>query len=125
MAILSDILSDVRRRMAESLDVRTVITGDADVPASLLPAAKILLVPVAADSVSRAVTTLDAQVKIQLEFPPKTDEAMRNEFAHKAVAALMTDGYPQRSRILKSPLVKHKNGGVSIVATIRWSERSE
>jgi len=35
MAILSEILSDVRRRMAESLDVRTVITGDADVPAAL------------------------------------------------------------------------------------------
>jgi len=82
-------------------------------------------VSIAADCVSRAVATLDAQMNIQLEFAPKTDEATKDEFAHKAVAALMANGYPQGSRILKSPVVKHNNGAISITATIRWSERSE
>jgi len=127
MAILWDILDTVRRKLAENLDVRTVLIGDGDVPASLLPAAKIVFKSVAMNCEPSPANISEARIIIELIFLPKTEQTARMEFIHKAIEALSEIEFFENARIVSASLLENdeKKSSATIVGIVRWSERSE
>ncbi len=125
MAIIWDILDSIRQKLIEELDLRTVVIGDGDIAASLLPAAQIRPRTVISNSAAGVPIVIEVTPRIEFFFLPKTEKQVISGQIHKAVEVLNTDIYPDGCRISGSPRAKidyPKNLAV-MELTIRWVER--
>ncbi|RKZ34053.1 hypothetical protein DRQ33_02985 [bacterium] len=123
--MLWEIIQTVRQQLAEALDVRTVIIGDDDIPASLIPAVKINPMVVASDSSAEIPIVIELTLSIELIFDGKVSSDKLSSQTTKAVETLNTDIYPVGCRLVNSPSSRiYANSNYSTIRlTIRWIER--
>lgn len=128
MAILWDIIDDVRCRLVETPNLRTVVIGDDDVPASLLPAARVQLVSAASDYSTGIPIIIDVTLNIEIINSLSKDERSISQLVQDVIEALIVGEYPHGARIVCAPNIKNINRNANtakITMTIRWVERSE
>ena len=125
MDTISQILDSVRQNIAESVDLRTVIIGEQDVPATLLPAAKIMTTAVISNSLASPALVFDLTLTVEMIFPPSEKGENVKKCVYDAIKVLASDIYPDGCRIVEPPRAKispppSKTAMVSI--TLRWIE---
>lgn len=126
MAILWDILDNIRRRLIEALDVRTVIISDDDIPASLLPAARIKFIAASSDFETGVPVIFDIVVKIDILLKAGSTEQQLADMIQSACEALVESDYPSGVRIDGAPAVQNiERTNATVKIKLRWAERSE
>jgi len=125
MGMIWDILNSMRKNLVENLDVRTVIIGDGDIPASLMPAARIFPVSVISNSSAEIPMIFDLSTTIEFIFLPKTEQNEITSQIHIVEQILNSDIYPVGCEIKHSPSsrISRNNNSAKIELTIRWYER--
>jgi len=126
MAILWDILDTIRRKLIETLDVRTVIISDDEIPASLLPAVRIKFIAASSDFETGVPVIFDILIKIEILLKVGSTEQQLADMILNASEALVECDYPSGARIDGAPAVQNIEGtNAAIKIKIRWAERSE
>ena len=125
MNTISQILDSVRRHIAENVDLRVVIIGEQDVPASLLPAAKITTMAVISNSLASPALVFDLTITVEMMFPPSEKGENIKKCVYDAIKVLASDIYPDGCRIIESPrakILRPPTKSAVITTTIRWVE---
>ena len=126
MAVLWDILDAVRKCLIESLDFRAVIISDDDVPASLMPAARIKFVSATSNSSAEVPIIFDIVVEIEILMGVKSEAESIADAVQSVSEILVKCEYPAGVRICSAPTVKNvARNSATIKVKFRWAERSE
>ena len=128
MAVLWDIIEDVRRRLSEMGCFRSVIIGDGDIPASLMPAARVHLAAATSDFSTGVPIIIDATVDVEIVTSPASEEEDISQLIQNTIETLSQGEYPYGARVIRAPKttgVSSRKNTARITMTIRWAERSE
>ncbi len=128
MGVLWDVVDEVRRRLLDDVGVLRVVVGDVDVPASALPAGRVVLAAFVVDGAAALPTRIEATLVVELVLPSGTGAEDLANTAEKLVEALRRGGYPHGTRVIQRGRATIKDGvypTVSLLLDIAWAERYE